>query len=313
MFAAQRGGPYDANAMLRNVMLLLAYDGTHFHGWQFQPGMRTVQECLEQALRRTLRHRVGVIGCSRTDSGVHAAGYVANLYTTSDAPLTGVQRSIGSRLPKDMTLIDLREVPLTFHATQSAESKLYRYRIFAWPGRPCEQHLQNQTYHVWEPLDAPRMQEAARHWVGEHDFTSFASAGNDRQSNVRRIHLIEVAREGREIRVDIEGDGFLYKQVRNMVGTLCEIGRGHWTVQQAKAVLEARTRDAAGPTAPARGLCLQWVKYDLPGLPAPSPAMIEAAAGARAPLRTELALVDERPMSSAPFLPGVDIREEACG
>jgi tRNA pseudouridine38-40 synthase len=299
--------------MMRNVMLLLAYDGTLFHGWQFQPGMRTVQECLEQALRRTLRHRVAVIGCSRTDSGVHAAGYVANLYTTNVAPLVGLARSIGSRLPKDVTLVDLREVPLTFHATQSAVSKLYRYRIFAWPGRPCEQHLQNQTYHMWESLDVAPMREAVRHWVGEHDFTSFASAGNDRQSNVRRIHLIEVTRAGREIRVDIEGDGFLYKQVRNMVGTLCEIGRGHWGPERAKKILAARTRDAAGPTAPARGLCLQWVKYDIPGLPEPSPAMLEAAAQARAPSRAELARVDERPMSSAPTVPGVSLEEESCG
>ncbi|MBK8267784.1 MAG: hypothetical protein IPK83_05550 [Planctomycetes bacterium] len=128
--------------MLRNLKLVLAYDGAEFHGWQYQPNMRSVQECLEQALRRTVRHRVGVTGCSRTDSGVHAAAYVASFYTSSLVPERGIFRSVGSRLPKDMTLVDLREVPLTFHATQSALGKLYRYRIHNAHGRPVEQHLQ---------------------------------------------------------------------------------------------------------------------------------------------------------------------------
>lgn len=296
--------------MLRNFMLVLAFDGTDFHGWQYQPERRTLQACLEKALRRTIRHRVVIVGCSRTDAGVHGAGYVANLYTTTTAASIGVGKSMGSRLPKDMTLVRLREVPLTFHSTFSAVSKLYRYRIHNVPGRPTEQLTQRQTYHYWQPLDIDRMREAATAWVGRHDFTSFASAGNDRRSNVRQVHRIEIFRAGHEIRIDIEGDGFLYRQVRNMVGTLCEIGRGGWEVERAKAVLEAKNRSEAGPTAPARGLCLQWVRYDLPNLPMPTPGMLERAARAKPPAGEARAQVDNKPMSTAPMPPGVEIVEE---
>lgn len=298
--------------MLRNLKLVLAYDGTEFHGWQFQPGMRTVQECLEQALRRTVRHRVGVVGCSRTDSGVHAAGYVANFATSSPISPLAVFRSVGSRLPKDMTLVDLREVPLTFHATRSAIGKLYRYRIHNEHGRPVEQFSQNHSYHVWEPLDIDRMREAAANWVGEHDFTSFASSGNERQSNVRRIMSMDIHRHGREIRIDVEGDGFLYKQVRNMVGTLFEVGRGRWTPEDAKRILEARDRNEAGPTAPARGLCLRWVRYDIPGLPPPTPDMLERAARATPPSGAAMFSVDQQPLSTAPSADESGIEPETC-
>lgn len=298
--------------MLRNLKLVLAYDGTEFHGWQFQPGFRSVQECLEQALRRTVRHRVGVVGCSRTDSGVHAAGYVANFLTSSLVKDIAIFRSVGSRLPKDMTLIHLAEVPLTFHATQSALAKLYRYRIHNARGRPVERQLQNQTYHVWERLDVDRMREAASHWVGRHDFTSFASSGSERQSNVRTIHNIELHRSGPEIRVEFEGDGFLYKQVRNMVGTLCEIGRGKWSPEDARHILEACSRENAGPTAPARGLCLQWVRYDLTGLPPPSQEQLDRAMAAKPPAAEAKFHVDAQPLSSAPMQMEGDSAEEPC-
>lgn len=296
--------------MMRNLMLVLAFDGADFHGWQQQPGLRTVQECLEQALRRCVRHQVVVIGCSRTDSGVHAQGYVANFYTTNPASDHAIFRSVGARLPKDMTLLNLMEVPLTFHSTKSAVSKLYRYRIHNVSARPCEQLSQRFTYHFWQPLDLERMRAAVAHWIGTHDFSSFASAGNDRQSNVRTVRRIELYREGPEIRMDIEGEGFLYKQVRNMVGTMVEIGRGHWSVEQARKILEARSRSHAGPTAPARGLCLRWVKYDIPGLPTPTVEMLERARGLQPPRGALRAAVDVRPRSEAPIPPGIEFEEE---
>lgn len=296
--------------MMRNLMLTLAYDGADFHGWQNQPGLRTVQDTLETAVRRTVRHQIIVVGCSRTDAGVHAAGYVANFFTTSPAPNVAIYRSVGSRLPKDMTLLRLEEVPLTFHATRSAITKLYRYRIHNAPSRPCEHLAQRFVYHFWQPLDLERMRRAADAWVGEHDFTSFASSGNDRQSNVRTIRRIELYREDQEIRMDIEGEGFLYKQVRNMMGTLVEIGRGQREVEEAAKILEGRDRRLAGPTAPARGLCLQWVRYDLPGLPAPSAEQLERAGQAIAPAGAERYLVDNKPRSTAPMPPGFKIEEE---
>ncbi len=308
-FACDTATFYDSPVMMRNLMLVLAYDGADFHGWQHQPGLRTVQECLVRGLRRAVRHQVAVIGCSRTDSGVHAQGYVANFYTTNPASDHAIFRSVGARLPKDMTLLHLMEVPLNFHSTQSAVSKLYRYRIHNVTGRPCEQLSQRYTYHVWHPLDLAAMRRAAAYWVGTHDFTSFASAGNVRQSNVRTVHRIELYREGSEIRMDIEGEGFLYKQVRNMMGTLVEIGRGHWSVEQAPLILDAKDRSHAGPTAPARGLCLQWVKYDIPSLPPPSDEMLERAGRAEPPRGALRARVEYQPQSTAPILPGVDMEE----
>lgn len=296
--------------MMRNLMLTLAYDGSDFHGWQVQPGLRTVQGCLEQALRRTLRHQVVVIGCSRTDSGVHAAAHVENVFTTLPTPTRNIFRSLGARLPKDMTALRLADVPLTFHATRSAVSKLYRYRIHNTTCRPCEQLLQRFVYHFWQPLDIERMREAAQHWVGTHDYSSFVSAGNERSSNVRTVHRIEISRVGWEIQIDIEGAGFLYKQVRNMVGTLVEIGRGHWPAAAAKEILDARDRANAGPTAPARGLCLRWVRYDIPSLPEPSPELRMRAESAEPPAGVMRAEVERLGRATAPAPPGIDLHEE---
>lgn len=296
--------------MLRNLMITLAYDGSAFHGWQFQPGLRTVQGCLEQALRRVLRHQVVVIGCSRTDAGVHAAGHVANVYTTHPGPAHGLFRAVGSRLPKDMTVIHLAEVPLTFHSTRSAVSKLYRYRLFNTVGRPCEQQAQMYVYHCWHPLDLEVMRAAAEHWIGTYDFTPFASSGSRRGSTIRTIHRIEICRLGREVVVEMEGGGFLYKQVRNMVGTLVEIGRGHWPVERAKEMLESGERSYTGPTAPARGLCLRWVRYDLPNLPPTPPELLARAASAKPPAGAVRAEVDDQPQETAPRPPDLDIEEE---
>ncbi|HUN82500.1 MAG TPA: tRNA pseudouridine(38-40) synthase TruA [Phycisphaerae bacterium] len=296
--------------MLRNLMATLAYDGSDFHGWQHQPGLRTVQGCLEQALRRVVRHQVLTIGCSRTDAGVHAAMHISNFFTTSPLPAPIILRGAGSRLPKDMSLINLEEVPLTFHATRSALGKQYRYRIHAAKGRPCEHLTQRYTYHVWTPLDMDSMREAAAMWIGNHDFSSFASAGNVRESNIRTIRKLEINREGDEIHLDVEGNGFLYKQVRNMVGTLVEIGLGKWPAAKAAEILAAKDRSAAGPTAPARGLCLQWVQYDIANLPKPDAAMLARAALARPPLGAERAIVDEQERGDAPVPESFDLTEE---
>lgn len=296
--------------MLQNVMTLIAYDGADFHGWQSQPGMRTVQDCLEQALRRVLRHRVVVFGAGRTDSGVHAAGQVANFFTTSEAPLQGIFHATGSRVPKDMSIVRMDPVPLTFHATHSAVCKLYRYRIHNAPGRPCENLNQRFVYHFWKPLDVAAMRRAADAWVGTHDFTSFASSGNVRASNVRTILRIDVYRQAWEVRVDVIGTGFLYNQVRNMVGSLIEFGRGHWPVDRAPEILAARDRTQAGPTAPANGLCMQWVKYDIPGLPPATQEVIDRVAALTGPVGADRADVDQRPISTAPMPPDYDVNEE---
>jgi len=249
--------------MERNIRFLIAYDGTDFHGWQKQPEMRTVQDVVEQATRRVVRHQVGLNAAGRTDAGVHAAGQQANFETTCEIPLINLRRAIGSRLPKDVSLLHVSEVPLGFRCSQDAVSKLYRYRIYNAAHRPVQEHLQRYAYHFWNELDTMRMQEAASRLVGTHDFAGFASKGSERETTVRTILQASISRRYDEIFVDVEGTGFLYNQVRNMVGTLLEIGRGHWAPERIDEILATRDRRLAGPTAPARGLCLQWVRYDL--------------------------------------------------
>jgi tRNA pseudouridine38-40 synthase len=249
--------------MERNIRFLIAYDGTDFHGWQKQPEMRTVQDVVEQAARRVIRHQVGLNAAGRTDAGVHAAGQQANFETTCEIPLINLQRAIGSRLPKDVSLLHVSEVPLGFRCSHDAVSKLYRYRIYNSARRPVQEHLQRYSYHFWNDLDTTRMQEAANRLVGTHDFAGFASKGSERETTVRTILRADVFRRYDEVFVDVEGTGFLYNQVRNIVGTLLEIGRGHWPPKRIDEILAACDRGLAGPTAPARGLCLQWVQYDL--------------------------------------------------
>lgn len=292
---------------MRNFKLTVAYDGAAFHGWQRQPGLRTVQETLEQALRRVLRHQVYVIGAGRTDSGVHAAGQEANVFTTTTLPPKTVFHAVGARLPKDMTLIHLEPVPLSFHATRSAISKLYRYRAFADRGRPVEALLHHCTYHFWHVLDVDRMREAARAFIGTHDFSALASKGSERTHNVRTVFRCDVYRVGREVRFDVEGSGFLYNQVRNMVGTLLEVGRGQWPPQRVAEIIASRDRAQAGPTAPARGLCLQWVRYDLRSLPPDPP-------GSATEPSIDRPATPGASSSTMPTLPpGIDLEEEPSG
>jgi tRNA pseudouridine38-40 synthase len=260
--------------MLRNLRLILAYDGTDYHGWQRQPGVRTIQGLVEQSARRVLRHPLQVVGSGRTDAGVHARGQVAHLITTSSIPARNLKPAIGGRLPKDVTVIDSREVPLGFHASRSAQSKLYRYRVYNHAARPSEELQQRFTYHFWTSLDVERMRQAARFFVGRHDFAAMASKGSERETTVRTVFGVWVYRRQREVRFDVQGAGFLYNQVRNMVGTLLEVGRGHWPPEQVAAILASGDRTQAGPTAPARGLCLQWVLYHLPSISAEPPSKV---------------------------------------
>lgn len=247
--------------MVRNIRLLVAYDGTEFHGWQRQPDLRTVQGCIEYAARRVVRHNMCLVSSGRTDAGVHAAGHVANFLTICEMPARNLLRAIGERLPKDLTLARVDEAPLGFHATRCALGKLYRYRIYNTSGRPVECQVHRHTFHVWHSLDLDRMRAGAKHYIGRQDFAAMASKGDQRGSTVRTVRRCDVQRHLDEVRIDVIGDGFLYNQVRNMVGTLIEVGRGHWQPDRVRDILDGRDRFQAGPTAPAKGLCLQWVQY----------------------------------------------------
>lgn len=264
----------------RNIQLILSYDGTEFHGWQTQPGQRTVQQVLEDVLRRVVRHPLELMASGRTDAGVHAAGQVANFRTDSALDSQKLRHAIGSRLGADISILRARDVPTGFHATHSALSKLYRYRISNTAHRTGIAQAR-YTCHYRKPLDLEAMREAAQHFLGTHNLRALASTrGEEKASYVRTVLGCEVYFSQGEIRIDVEGTGFLYNQVRNMVGTLIEVGRSHWPGSRIPEIIASQDRQMAGPTAPACGLCLQWVRYP-PDHLIPDPSMPVTAAEQR--------------------------------
>jgi len=248
---------------LRNVKLTIAYDGSDYHGWQIQPGATTIQGVLMEALRSLLGPRARICGASRTDAGVSALGQVGLIQIDSPIPTENLAKAITDRLPENMAIVRAEEVPLGFDVIGDVQSKLYRYTIFSGPIRPVL-HVRH-CWHVAANLDVPAMAEAARLLVGKKDFKSFAAAADHREDSVRTVFRCDVtdapADDGRWVHVNIEGDGFLYNMVRNIVGTLVEVGVGRWKPEKIPEILEARDRKAAGPIAPPNGLCLMWIKY----------------------------------------------------
>ena len=245
----------------RNIKLIIAYDGSAYHGWQRQgQGLMTVQQRVEEAAAHVMRHPVVVLGAGRTDAGVHAAGQVANFQTTNLAiPLRGMRRAMNARLPRDVAVRSAAEVPGWFHASRSAIGKTYQYRIHVAPDRPVM--LSRQVYHYWRALDLEPMREAGRRLLGRHDFRGLATSAEVRQDTVRRLWRCDVTGQGPEIHITVEGDGFLYNMVRNIVGTLIEVGRGLWGPERIERVLATCDRRLAGPTAQPEGLCLVAVHY----------------------------------------------------
>jgi tRNA pseudouridine38-40 synthase len=190
-------------------------------------------------------------------------------------PAERLGHAIGARLPPDLSVVDIRDVHPEFHATKSATTKLYRYRVFHSCRRPVETLVQRYTYHYWQPLELDRIREASKLLIGEKDFSAMAATGTVRQTMIRTVLRCDVTRHLDEVWFDVEGTGFLRNQVRNMVGTLLYVGRGHWKPEYVNEILASRNRALAGPTAPARGLCLMWVKYP-PHLLVPHPVEVSA-------------------------------------
>jgi len=246
----------------RNIKLVIAYNGSRYHGWQRQAkGLDTVQEQVERAAMRTVDHPVTVFGASRTDAGVHAAGQVASFYTTNLAiPLTNCRRALDSKLPRDISVRAAEEMADSFHASRSAVGKTYRYRIHTSPDRPVM--IADHVWHYpWNALDLRAMSEAGRRLVGRHDFQGLASSVDQRENTVRHVWRCDVAEVGSEIHITVAGRGFLYHMVRNIAGTLVEIGRGYWPPEQINHILATCDRGQAGPTAPPGGLTLMAVHY----------------------------------------------------
>ena len=248
---------------VRNIKLTIAYDGTEYHGWQIQPGLRTIQGVITDAIQDLLGSEVRLFGASRTDAGVSALGQVGLIQIDSPIPTENLARAITGRLPADIAVTEAVEVPQGFDLMGAVTNKLYRYTIFTGQVRPVLKI--RHCWHLPAKLDITAMTEAAKLVVGKKDFKSFASAADKRESSVRTIFRcdVDISKEEEKdwIYVDVEGDGFLYNMVRNIVGTLVDVGTGRWRPEKINEILEAKDRTAAGQLAPPQGLCLMWIKY----------------------------------------------------
>jgi tRNA pseudouridine38-40 synthase len=251
--------------------LVLAYDGTEFHGWQVQPDCATVQGELRDALARITGEDVLPQGSGRTDAGVHALGQVASFALAAPIPEANLARALNRALPASIRVLSATRERSDFHARHSALAKTYEYRVFR--GEICPPWLARYVYAFNAPLDVEAMQRAAVLVCGEHDFTSFAATDPDREeresngdgsgTTVRRLHTSQWTLEAENdlLLYRVRGNGFLHHMVRNLVGTFLEVGRGNVAETEIPAILESRARERAGPTAPARGLFLMDVEY----------------------------------------------------
>lgn len=242
---------------MKNYRLVVAYDGTAFNGWQRQPGGRTVQGALEEAVRRITGKKTVVHGAGRTDAGVHALGQVASFKGAFKLTDKVLERALNAVLPADVRVLSLAKAPDGFHARKSARAKIYRYRIAHTPQpNPLDR---NFVLHWPYPLRLGRMRRAARLFVRTADFTAFSS--NRDRFPVRTVTRSELRRHGGEIVYTIEAAGFLRYMVRTIVGTLLEVGRGRLEPEGIEEIFRRRDRSLAGPTAAAKGLTLVRVDY----------------------------------------------------
>jgi tRNA pseudouridine38-40 synthase len=250
---------------MRNLKLILAYDGTDFAGWQVQPDALTVQGTLASAIGRITAEKVLPQASGRTDAGVHALAQVVTFVTESSVPTANFVKALNDILPASVRVLEVEEVTADFHARHSAKAKTYRYRIYR--AGICPPFLARYVWHYPFPLDEDAMIHAAGEVEGAHDFTSFAAVDPERGqegfpvSNVRTIFSSNWERQGNELVYTVTGSGFLHHMVRNLVGTFILVGKGTLRVGDVTGVLEARNRSSAGATAPASGLYLVGVEY----------------------------------------------------
>ncbi len=247
---------------MRNIKLTIEYEGTAYLGWQRQPQGMTIQQALEEALGQITGERPQVVGASRTDTGVHARGQVANFKTDSALPVERIQSALNALLPLDIAIVAAEEAPEDFNARFSARSKLYHYTIWNQRVRPVLDR--RFCWHVRWPVELEPLRAASQCLVGEHDFAAFRSANAQSETTVRVIERADWELNVPRLTFAVEGNGFLYNMVRALVGTLVEVGRGKMTPAEFGRVLESGERAQAGRTAPARGLCLMRIRYDAP-------------------------------------------------
>jgi tRNA pseudouridine38-40 synthase len=253
--------------------LTIAYRGSAYHGWQHQVaaatwkgelppegyGIPTIQETVRRAIEGVVRHPVNLVGSSRTDAGVHAKGQVAHFDTDqTQIPVEGLRRAVNHALPADIVVRAIEPVAAEFDAIRSTTSKRYQYFIWNDEDRPL--FFPELAWHRWQRLDVEAMRDAAGRFVGTHDFASFARPGHGRETTVRTVLACDASYRPPKLIIGIEGTGFLWHMVRIIVGTLVEVGLGKYPAARVDEMIRATDRTAAGPTAPAHGLYLQWIR-----------------------------------------------------
>lgn len=245
---------------MRNIKIVIEYDGTDYHGWQCQANLPTVQKTIEDSIEQITKEKVKITGSGRTDSGVHAMGQVASFLTETQMDSETLGKALNSALPKDISIIKVREMPDDFHAQFSSRSKVYEYRILNRPHPPALQR--NRVWHIPEKLDTGKMKEAAGYLEGTHDFSVFATADITVKTTVRTVKRIHVKKTRENvILIEIEADGFLKRMVRMITGTLVETGREKLSPEGFGQILAEGQKTKNVFTAPPQGLFLKKVIY----------------------------------------------------
>ena len=244
---------------MNNYRLILAYDGTPYHGWQMQDNALTVQQCLSEAIERIFGEKCTIYGSSRTDKGVHAEGFCCNFRTEKDRDCEKIAYGLNAVLPESICVLQCQKADEDFNARFDAKGKQYTYKI--WNSRRRNPFMIDKALHYPMPIDEKLLNEQAKDYIGTHDFSAFCAAGGTTVSNVRTIFDCSVERDGDLVIFKVKGDGFLYNMVRIMVGTLLDINSGKIEKGSIPAIIESRSRLSSGITAKAHGLYLTEVYY----------------------------------------------------
>jgi tRNA pseudouridine38-40 synthase len=244
---------------MKNLVLKIEFDGTNYHGWQRQNNAVTVQETIETVLGRLMQEDIKVIGCGRTDAGVHALNYVCNFETGTNIPASRFPHALNSILPYDISVKDCYQEPLSFNARKNAVGKKYVYKIINSLFRPAI--MRNYYLHFPHGLNIKEMQKAANCFIGEHDFRGFMASGSSITNTIRDIHTLSINHIEQELNIEISANGFLYNMVRIIVGTLLDVGIGKISSNQISDIINSGVRSRAGITVPPQGLYLEEVYY----------------------------------------------------